>query len=289
MWLTRISIGNPVLATMMMLAFVVLGLFSYDRLRVDQFPDVTFPVVVVQTNYPGASPETVETDITRKIEEAVNTINGINSLMSRSYEGSSVVIIEFALTVDPAQAAQDVREKVALVKSIFRREVEEPRVTRYDPADRPVFSVSVTNQPGAQQRSLRELTTIADQVVKKRLENVRGVGSVALVGGVKREIQIYVKPNEMEALGVGVDQVVSAIRNENQELPAGAIRSSTNAQVVQVQCVRAGREWCGVGRGGGTAGLSSRSSSSSSIQQRHSSRREEDSGVREKYCQLQLR
>jgi HAE1 family hydrophobic/amphiphilic exporter-1 len=235
MWFTRISIGNPVLATMMMVAFVVLGLFSYQRLRVDQFPDVTFPVVVVQTDYPGASPETVETDITRKVEEIVNTINGINSLTSRSYEGSSVVIIEFVLTVDPAQAAQDVREKVALVKSIFRKEVKEPRVTRFDPADRPIFSVSVANDPGASQRSLRELTTIADQVVKKRLENVRGVGSVTLVGGVKREIQIYVKPNEMEALGIGVDQVINAVRNENQELPTGAIRSSADEKVVQVQ------------------------------------------------------
>src|ERR1017187_1177516 len=109
MWFTRISIGNPVLATMMMVAFVVLGLFSYNRLRVDQFPDVTFPVVVVQTDYPGASPETVESDISRKIEEVVNTISGINALRSRSYESSSIVIIEFDLTVDPAQAAQDVR------------------------------------------------------------------------------------------------------------------------------------------------------------------------------------
>ena len=106
MWFTRISIGNPVLATMMMAALLVLGLFSYQRLQVDQFPDVTFPVVVVQTDYPGASPETVESDITRKVEEAVNTISGINALTSRSYEGSSVVIIEFQLTVDPAQAAQ---------------------------------------------------------------------------------------------------------------------------------------------------------------------------------------
>ncbi|MDB5841148.1 MAG: efflux transporter permease subunit [Herminiimonas sp.] len=235
MWFTRISIGNPVLATMMMVAFVVLGLFSYQRLQVDQFPDVTFPVVVVQTDYPGASPETVESDITRKIEEAVNTINGINSLTSRSYEGASVVIIEFALTVDPAQAAQDVREKVALIKSVFRKEVKEPRVTRYDPADRPIFSVSVSNEAGAAQRSLRDLTTIADQVVKKRLENVRGVGSVTLVGGVKREIQIYVKPNEMEALGIGVDQVINAIRSENQELPTGAIRSLSDEKVVQVQ------------------------------------------------------
>jgi HAE1 family hydrophobic/amphiphilic exporter-1 len=162
MWFTRISIGNPVLATMMMVAFVVLGLFSYQRLQVDQFPDVTFPVVVVQTDYPGASPETVESDITRKVEEAVNTISGINSVTSRSYEGSSVVIIEFQLTVNPVQAAQDVREKVALVKTTFRKEVDEPRVTRYDPADQPIFSISVSNDASAKQRNMRELTTIAE-------------------------------------------------------------------------------------------------------------------------------
>ena len=235
MWFTRISIGNPVMATMMMVAFVVLGLFSYKRLRVDQFPDITFPVVVIQTDYPGAAPETIESDITRKVEEAVNTINGISALTSRSYEGTSVVIMEFDLTIDPAQAAQDVREKVALVKSKFRKEVKEPRVSRYDPADKPVFSVSVTNDDKIQARSFRELTTIADQLVKKRLENVRGVGSVSLVGGVKREIKIYLKPNEMEALGLGVDQVINALRNENQELPTGAIRSLENEKVVQIQ------------------------------------------------------
>ena len=235
MWFTRISIGNPVLATMMMVAFIVLGLFSYQRLRVDQFPDVTFPVVVVQTDYPGASPETVESDISRKVEEAVNTISGINALTSRSYEGSSVVIIEFDLTVDPAQAAQDVREKVALVKATFRKEIKESRVTRYDPADLPIYSISVANEPGARQRGLRELTTIADQVIKKRLENARGVGSVTLVGGVKREIDIYVRPTEMEALGIGVDQVIRAVRNENQELPTGAIRSPSTEQSVQIR------------------------------------------------------
>lgn len=235
MWFTRISIGNPVLATMMMVAFVVLGLFSYQRLRVDQFPDVTFPVVVVQTDYPGASPETVESDITRKVEETVNTINGIKNLFSRSYEGSSVVIIEFDLTIDPAQAAQDVREKVAMVKAAFRKEVKEPRVMRYDPADAPILAISVTSDDNVKKRDMRELTTIADQVVKKRLENVRGVGSVTLVGGVKREIQIYVKPGEMEALGIGIDQVINALRNENQELPSGAIRSDVNEKVVQIR------------------------------------------------------
>ncbi len=235
MWFTRISIGNPVLATMMMVAFVVLGLFSYKRLRVDQFPDITFPVVVIQTDYPGAAPETIESDITRKVEETVNTINGISALTSRSYEGTSVVILEFDLTVDPAQAAQDVREKVALIKAGFRKEVKEPRVTRYDPSDKPIFSVSVTNDEKIKKRDFRELTTIGDQLVKKRLENVRGVGSVTLVGGVKREIKIYLKPGEMESLGLGVDQVIYALRNENQELPTGAIRALDNEKVVQIQ------------------------------------------------------
>lgn len=238
MWFTRISIGNPVLATMMMLAFVVLGLFSYQRLRIDQYPDITFPVVVVQTSYPGASPENVESDVTRKIEESVNTINGINSLTSHSYEGLSVVIVEFDLTVDPVQGAQDVREKVAQVKTAFRKEVEEPSITRYDPADQPIFSISVTNDTGiagARSRTLRELTTIADQVIKKRLENVRGVGSVTLVGGVRRQINIYVRPEQMEALGIGVDQVINTVRNENQELPTGAIRTADTEKVVQVR------------------------------------------------------
>ncbi|WP_395826729.1 efflux RND transporter permease subunit [Collimonas sp.] len=234
MWFTRISIGNPVLATMMMMAFVVLGLFSYERLRVDQFPDITFPVVVVQTLYPGASPETVESDISRPIEEAVNSINSIDSLTSRSYEGQSVVIVQFNLNVDPTQGAQDVREKVAGVKAGFRKEIKEPLITRYDPADAPIFSISVTNDPQGKPRDLRELTTIADQIVKKRLENVRGVGSVTLVGGVKRQINIYVEPVEMESLGIDINQLEDAIRNENQKLPTGAIRTADSEKVVQV-------------------------------------------------------
>ena len=233
MWFTRISIKNPVLATMMMAAFVVLGLFSYQRLRVDQFPDINFPVVVVTTDYPGATPEVVESDITRKIEEQVNTVSGIKNLYSRSYEGQSVVIIEFDLTIDAAQASQDVREKVALVKPLFRKEVKESRISRFDPADQPVISIAV--QSTNPQRSQRELTTMADQVVKRRLENVRGVGSVKIVGGVIRQVQIYLRPTDMEAQGIGVDQVLNAVRDENQELPAGAIRTREQEKVVQVQ------------------------------------------------------
>jgi hydrophobic/amphiphilic exporter-1 (mainly G- bacteria), HAE1 family len=176
MWFTRVAIGNPVLATMVMLAFVVLGLFSYQRLSVDQFPNIDFPTVVVQMTYPGASPEIVEAEVTKKVEEAVNTVAGINSLYSRSYEGSAVVIIEFNLDIDGRKAAEDVREKVALIRPTLRDEVEEPRISRFDPASQPVFNVAVLSPDGS--RSTQELTTWASQVLQKRLENVRGVGAV---------------------------------------------------------------------------------------------------------------
>jgi HAE1 family hydrophobic/amphiphilic exporter-1 len=231
MWFTRVSIQNPVFATMMMGALLVLGAFSYSRLAVEQFPDVTFPVIVVETDYPGASPENVEEEVTRRIEESVNTVSGIKELRSRSYEGKSVVIVEFDLTIDPKVAAQDVREKVALIRPGFREEIKEPRVSRFDPDDFPIASIAVTSQA----RSLRELTTLADQVVKKRLENVGGVGQATLVGGVKREIKVTLNLEALEAQKVGADQVIRALQSENQELPAGTIVSASDERIVQIR------------------------------------------------------
>ena len=240
MWFTQVSLKNPVFATMVMLAIVVLGLFSYQRLKVDQFPNIDFPVVVVTVDYPGASPEIVESEVTKKIEEGVNSIAGINALTSRSYEGTAVVIIEFQLHIDGRKAAEDVREKVATVRPNLRTEVKEPRVLRFDPASRPVWSLAVLpdDKAGATANaaapSAVELTTWAEQVLKKRLENVRGVGAVNLVGATKREINIYLNPQALETYGVTPEQVVSAVRNENQDLPVGAIRSLAQERVVQI-------------------------------------------------------
>ena len=232
MWFTRVSIGNPVMAVMVMLAFVVLGVFSYQRLSVDQFPNIDFPTVVVAMDYPGASPEIVESEVTKKVEEAVNTVAGISSLYSRSYEGTSVVIVEFNLEVDGRKAADDVREKVALIRPLLRDEVKEPRISRFDPQSVPIFNVAVLSPEGS--KSSQELTTWASQVLQKRLENVRGVGSVSVVGGVARQINLYVKPAALDALGIGIDQVVAAVKSENQELPMGSIRSIDNERVVQI-------------------------------------------------------
>ena len=132
MWFTRVSLHNPVMATMVMLAFIVLGGFSYQRLKVDQFPSIEFPVVVVVTRYPGASAEIVESEVTEKIEQAVNTIAGISQLSSRSYDNVSVVIVQFALSMDGRRATEDVREKIAGMRSQLREEVEDPAVQRFE-------------------------------------------------------------------------------------------------------------------------------------------------------------
>ncbi len=244
MWFTRVSLHNPVFATMLMLALVVLGLFAFQRLKVDQFPNIDFPVVVISTEYPGAAPEIVESEVSKKIEEAVNSIAGINALTSRSYENQSLVVVEFQLHINGRKAAEDVREKVAAVRPLLRAEVKEPRVLRFDPSSRAIWSLAVVadapSAPGpagvtGPGLSAVEITSWSEQVLKKRLENVRGVGAVTLVGGTKREINLYLQPAAMEALGISAEQVVNAVRNENQDLPVGAIRSREKERVVQVE------------------------------------------------------
>ena len=234
MWFTQVSLKNPVFATMMMLTIVVLGLFSYQRMQVDQFPNIDLPVVVITADYPGASPEIVESEVTKKLEEGVNSIAGVSALTSRSYEGQSVVIIEFQLYVDGRKAAEDVREKISAIRPSLRTEVKEPRVLRFDPSSRAIWSVAVLPENSSSKISAVELTNWADQTLKKRLENVRGAGAVNIVGATKREINVYLNPQAMESLGITADQVVNAVRNENQDLPVGSIRSLSQERVVKI-------------------------------------------------------
>ena len=235
MWFTRVSLHNPVFATMAMLALVVLGWFSLQRLQIDQFPNIDVPTVVVVTEYPGASPEIVESEVTKKIEEAVNPIGGISNLTSRSYEGQSVVVVEFGLQSEGRKAADDVREKVAGIKPLLRTEVKDSRVLRFDPSAKAIWSMAITADGTAGAPGPVELTRWADQVVKRRLENVRGVGSATVVGGTPRHINLYLQPAALEAFGVTPEQVAAAVENENQDLPAGSIRSLEQDRVLQIQ------------------------------------------------------
>ncbi|WP_182085022.1 efflux RND transporter permease subunit [Aureimonas sp. ME7] len=231
MILTRISVAHPVFATMMMAAIVVIGLFSYNRLGLDQFPDVDVPVVVVATTYDGASPQAVESEITRPIEQAVNTIGGVDRVTSQSYEGRSLVIVEFTLETNSQSASQEVRDRVSRVQSSFADGIDAPQITRFNPDDQPILSLAVSSAT----KSLPDLTSLADQVLTKRLNVVPGVGQTSILGGAERQIQILLDPARMEAFGVGTAGVMDAIRRENKDIAAGTLTSGISGQNVTVE------------------------------------------------------
>ncbi len=216
MKLANVSIQRPVFATMMILSLVVLGLFSYFKLNIDQYPDVDIPYVTATTVLRGAGPEQIESDVTKKIEDAVNPIAGVDHIQSTSQEGLSVVIIQFKLEIDGKLAAQEVREKIAAIRANLPQDIDEPVIQRYDPASQPILTVTVSGS-----RSLKDITTYTKDVIKKRLENVPGVGSVNLVGGDEREIQIEVDAARLQAYNLSIQDVIQSVGAANVEVPAG--------------------------------------------------------------------
>jgi HAE1 family hydrophobic/amphiphilic exporter-1 len=232
MWITRVSINNPVFATMVMIGITVLGLFSYSRLRVEQMPDVSLPYVLVLTNYPGANPEVVETDVTKPLEYAINTVSGVSIIRSNSKEGRSEVFAEFRMSTDMTKAMQDVRDKISLARPGFPRDVKEPLIIRADQENtQPVVSIAVMSPT----MSLRDLTSLTDQTIVKGLENVPGVARIDVNGRITRQILVQIKPTALTALGISVDQVSAAIRAANQDVPAGRITRGQNDSIVRVE------------------------------------------------------
>lgn len=230
MWLTRVSINNPVFATMIMLAFMVVGLLATQRMQVEEFPDIDFPFVVINTVYSGASPEVVESDITKKIEDQVNTISGVKEVTSISQEGLSQVIIQFDLDISSDIAVQNVRDKLALVTPQFRDEVKDPIIAQYNPADVPVVSVTFRSDT----MPMKDLSSYLDNTVSKQLQTVTGVGRVNLLGDRQRQVRIVMNPERMNAYRLSINQVVNALRTENVELPVGTINNRNQEMVVQI-------------------------------------------------------
>ncbi|EPY9518124.1 efflux RND transporter permease subunit [Acinetobacter baumannii] len=231
MWFTRISVKYPVFTIMMMLSLMVLELASWKRMTVEEFPNIDFPFVVVTTQYAGASPEAVESDITKKLEDQINTISGIKQITSRSSEGLSMVIAEFNLDTSSAIAAQDVRDKIAPVIAQFRDEIDTPIVQRYDPSSSPIMSVVFESNS----MSLAQLSSYVDKKIVPQLKTVSGVGNVNLLGDAKRQIRIKVHPEQLQSYGIGIDQVINTLKNENIEVPAGTLQQKNSELVVQIQ------------------------------------------------------
>ncbi|MEO8621036.1 MAG: efflux RND transporter permease subunit [bacterium] len=230
MFLSDVSIKRPVFATMMMVALVVLGIVSYKRLAIDEYPDITYPIVIAQTSYPGASPEVMMREISKPIEEALNTVQGIKEITSTSLEGISIVRLQFNLGVDVAAAQQDVQSKVARIRRTLPQDIQDPIVQHFDPNDSPIMAFALTSS----ERPIREITDLANEVVQTRIESIEGVGGVNIVGGNKRQIRVQVDPDAMRAYGLSPAQLTAALAAENQEVPAGRIERGATERLVRV-------------------------------------------------------
>ncbi len=219
MFLSNLSIKRPVFATVLMLALLTLGLFSYRRLAIDMMPDVELPILTVTTEYPGASPEAVEREVTKRIEEAVNPISGVRHVYSTSRESLSSVMVEFELHVRINDASQEVRAKINAIRRELPEQIKEPVIQKMDIGGMPVVALAVRSGT----LSPRDLTTLVDRKVKRRLENVSGVGKVRLVGASKREVNVLIDPARIEAMGMGVDEVIAGLSAENVNTPLGRL------------------------------------------------------------------
>jgi multidrug efflux pump subunit AcrB len=232
MWMTRVAINNPVFATMVMVALCVLGLFSYQRLGVEQMPDITVPVVFVSVQYPGASPGAIETEITKPLEDALNGIAGVKMIRSNSFEGRSETVVEFNLGTDMNRGTQDVRDKVSGVQAGFNRDVKAPYVGRFDGDNaQPTVVMALL----AKDRSDRELSLIADQVVQKRLTSVEGVARVQASGLITRQVRIDLDPQRLRGFGLTPADVSAAIAKANADQPVGTLSNSTQDSIVRVE------------------------------------------------------
>ncbi|MES1172079.1 MAG: efflux RND transporter permease subunit [Bacteroidota bacterium] len=217
-WLASISVRRPVFATVMILFIAVVGIVGYNKLNVDRFPNVDLPIVVVITTLPGAAPQEVETELSDKIEEAVNTISGIDELRSISTEGVSQVVISFSLDKDVDVATQEVRDHLSTVLADLPEGTKTPVVSKLDPDASPVLFVAIEST-----RPVREVTEYADHEVRQTLENVAGVGQVTLVGGRKRQVQVLLAPEKLRSAGLSAVDVQRAIVAQNVTTPGGAI------------------------------------------------------------------
>jgi HAE1 family hydrophobic/amphiphilic exporter-1 len=215
-WLAELCVKRPVFATVLILSLTVVGAFSFIQLGVDRYPKVDIPTILITTVQPGAAPEQIETEVTDKIEQAVNTISGIDELRSTSSEGVSLVTVSFLLEKDGDVAAQEVRDKVNGVLPQLPKTIEQPRVDKFDPDAAPVLSLALTSK-----KPVREITEYADKVIRRQLESLEGVGQVLVIGGRQRQINIRLDADRLRAYNVTVTDVARALNLQNAEIPGG--------------------------------------------------------------------
>ena len=229
-WLASISVKRPVFASVLIISLTVIGAFAFTRLGLDRFPKVDFPTVVVTTRLPGAAPEEVETEITDKVEEAVNTISAIDELRSTSSEGVSIVVVSFLLEKDADIAAQEVRDRVNRVLPLLPRTIQQPTVEKFDPDAAPVLTIAVSAK-----KPLRDITEYADKALRRQLESVNGVGQVVVSGGRARQINIALDAGRLRAYNLTVTDVARALQAQNTEIPGGRVEQGATTLTLRTR------------------------------------------------------
>ncbi|MFN0185225.1 MAG: efflux RND transporter permease subunit [Aquabacterium sp.] len=232
MWITRVSIQNPVFAAMVMVALCVLGIFSYAKLGVEQMPDISFPGAWVEVAYPGASPEAVERELSKPMEEAVNSIAGVKKIMSRAMEGRGQMSVEFALDADMGKAMQELRDRISALQAGFPRDAKTPTIQRFNNDNsQPVVNVALLSP----NRSARELSIIGENQVGKRLQRVEGVARVDISGLMRREVRIDLDPLRLRAYGVTPAEIATALRESNSDQPVGVLSDPVQDALLRVE------------------------------------------------------
>ena len=223
-WLAALCVRRPVFASVLILSLTVVGVFSFTQLGIDQFPNVDFPTILVTTRLPGAAPEQVESEVTDKIEEAVNTISGIDTLTSTSSESVSLIVVSFTLDKNADVAAQEVRDRVNRILPLLPRTITQPTIEKRDPDAQPVLTIALTGD-----RPLREITEYADKVLRRRLESAEGVGQVLVVGGRQRQVNVWLDSERLFAQNLTVNDVSRALQAQNSDVPGGRIEQGTQS------------------------------------------------------------
>lgn len=229
-WLARLCVQRPVFASVLMLVILVLGALGYKRLGVDQFPNIDIPVVIITTTLPGAAPEEIESDLTDKIEGAVNQIAGIDALQSISSEGVSQVIVQFVLNKEIDVAAQEVRDKVNTVLAELPTGIDQPIIMKVDPGAIPVLYLAVIGE----NVGVRELTEAADKKVSRQLQSIQGVGKVSVIGGRERQVHVYMDPLKLSAANLTAIDVMNTLKSQNLMTPGGNLETGPESLTLRI-------------------------------------------------------
>ncbi|HWV93100.1 MAG TPA: efflux RND transporter permease subunit, partial [Vicinamibacterales bacterium] len=231
MFISDTAIKRPVLTIVAMLLFVVFGLVALVQLDTDEYPEIDAPVVVIAIPYPGASPDVVEREVIDPIEEVISGISGVDKMTSNSLDSFANIIVEFDFSKDPRLASQEVRDKISEIRNELPTEMEEPILTQFDPADRPIMSLTLSS-PGL---NGAELTRIADPDITRRLRAISGVATVDLIGAIERELVVEIRPRDLQATGVSVAQVVQALQSQNLASPVGRLTGQLDERTIRLK------------------------------------------------------